>query len=447
MNSYILLPQKNVQINNIPPRLMWNIDDNNWLSSASGYCGEVSILSAGLLYGQYVPMYLIRQLLADYFNSLWGGDLTKPSAALTTMWSNYFGLAWGDSGSPGGDHPASVENFQAWFQDHGQYYCQVLPQIWDTSGDNNQGFTPINILLKNLHLTYEHYQPNTQDTKKNFIPWIKQNVVNRNPVIIGVQDFLTDSSDPDFDHIVVVIGWGSNNDLSNNQYFADDEIVFSDHGLVVCGQQPHGGSISYYFRYIMETQNSIAATGGWLPDGGCPDPANPAWNFIMDLGPYRNLDAPDTPVSNGSFTCNTYQLAQSPTLLGDGSDGNAGFAITGLSDTLPTGIQVRIDTDCYYQVPVITLQQAITGTQPTSEQVMTHNITVTGLDASVTYNLWLFTAKDTAEIMQLPVTGFNTYGKSINAECQSVSGQTSFNYSYPLAADVALFVRCVAASE
>lgn len=448
MNGYILLPQKNVQINNIPPRLMWNIDDDNWGSSASGYCGETSVLSAGLLYGQYVPMYLIRQLLADYFNSLWGSDPKKPSAELTTMWSNYFGSDWGASGSPGGDHPDKAENFQAWFRNHGQYYCQLLPQIGDNNGGADSGFIPINTVLENLHLSYEHFQTAVQDTRKKFIPWMKQQVMNGVPVIIGVQDFLAGSDDTDFDHIVIVIGWGSNNDLSKNRYFADDEIVFSDHGLVVCGQQPHGGSISYYFRYVMETQDSITATGGWLPDGGCPDPSNPAWNFIMDLGQYRNLDANGTPGSNGQYTCNTYQLAQSPTSLGSGgSDGNAGFAVTGLSDALPAGVRVRIDTDSYYQVPCITTQQATTGIQPASAQVLTHNITVTGLDANLDYNLWLFTAGSTAEIMQIPVSGFNNYGKSIKADCQSVSGQTSFSYAYALAADAALFVRCVATTE
>lgn len=445
MNAYVLLSQKNVRINNIPPRLMWNIDDKNWESSASGYCGETSILSAGLLYGQYVPMYMIRQLLADYFNTLWGNK-ADPSDELQTMWFGYSGTPWNAAGAPGGDYPGNGK-FQDWFRNHGQYYCQVLPQIWDNSaGADNSSFEPIRTLLSNLHLVSDHFSGKEQDTKQNFIPWMKNHVLDGHPVIIGVQDFLVGSDDPDYDHIVIVIGWGSNNDFSNTNYFPDDEIVFIDHGLVISGQQPYGGSIPYYFRYVMETPENITKTGGWLPDGGCPDLNNPAWNFIMDLGKYRKLDAVGEPCRNGNYTCNTYQLAQSSASSKTASDGNAGFAITGLSDVLPAGVQVRIDTDCYYQVPCITTQQAKNGTMPASEQMISHSITISGLDTGSTYNVWLFTAKNTEELMQIPNTGFNEYGKKINTVCYPVSGQAGSSYTYALAADTALFVRCVAAS-
>lgn len=461
MNAYLLLPQKNVQINNIPPRLMWNIDANSWGSTTSGYCGETSILSAGLLYGQYVPMYLVRQVLLDYFNTLWGDNPASASSALIAMWSNYYGVNWTDSGAPQGDYPNSGNVPQDWFQKNGQYYCQLLPQIGSNSQEANSSFSPINAVLENLHLAYEHFAVAKQDTQNSFIPWMKQHVLNGYPVTIGVQDFLAGSNDTDFDHIVTVIGWGSNNHLGNTQYYPDDEIVFSDHGLVIGGQQPHGGSIPYYFRFVMETPLTIfnpngslpeGGTGGWLPDGGCPDPANPAWNFIMDLGDCRNLyysaTGQLTPCKadnpHSKYTCNTYQLAQSPSTMG--SDGNAGFAITGLSDILPVGVQVRIDTDCYYQVPTITTEQARNGVAPQG-QMMTHTITVTGLDAGLRYNLWLLTADDSNQILQIPTTGFNEYGANSKALSILIQNETSFTYTFQQAADIALFVRCVLTTD
>src|SRR5580692_10667511 len=48
------LADENIHANNIPPRYQW--DANN------GYCGEVSLISAGLYYGQYVSQYDIRAL-------------------------------------------------------------------------------------------------------------------------------------------------------------------------------------------------------------------------------------------------------------------------------------------------------------------------------------------------------------------------------------------------
>lgn len=432
MNAYMLLPQKNVQMNAIPPRLMWNIVDNAWQSSASGYCGETSLLCAGLLYGQYVPQYIVRQLLADYFLQLWG-EAAEPSGDLTTMWNLFFGSTWGSSGAPGGDYPNIDKQL---FGKLGQYYCQVLPQIWDaSSGANNDGFQPLEALLRQLHLSHVQFKPaNAQyKTHDTFIPWVKQNVCDGYPAIIGVQDFLAGSNDTDYDHIVLVLGWASNHDLADNSYFADDEIVFSDHGLVVCGRQPFGGSIPYYFRYTMQTETSISATGGWLPDGGCPDPGNPAWNFIMDLGSSREI--------NGQV-CNTYQLAQHP----GQSSGNAGFAVTGLSDDLPANVKVRIDTDCYYVVPCITTAQAKTGTQPATQQTMTHTISISGLDVTQTYNAWLFVAENAEQLLNVPSQGFNQFGKQTQAECRTISGTDSCTFTYPLAADKALLVRCVPAT-
>ncbi|MBC7862987.1 MAG: hypothetical protein IAF38_08420 [Bacteroidia bacterium] len=448
MNAYILLPQKNVQINNIPPRLMWNIVNKDWGSSTSGYCGETAILSAGLLYGQYVPMYLIRQLMADYFYSLWGADSTKPSAALKKMWNNYYGVAWSAGGSPGGDYGGGAKNFKEWFKDHGQYYCQVLPQIWNnTAGADNTSFNAINTVLQNLHLAYNHFTGVAQDTVNNFIPWMKQQVVNGFPVIIGVLDFLAGSNDNDFDHVPLVIGWGSNHELSNNNYLPGDEIVFSDHGLVIGGQQPHGGSIPYYFRYVMETANSFPPSGGWLPDGGCTDATNPAWDFIMDLGTCRKVNANGKADKKGPYTCNTYQLAQSSVSKKCLSDGNAGFAVTGLSDTLPPAVQVRIDTDLYYQIPSINAHEAKNGIQPACAQTINHSISITGLDASKKYTVWLFTAADTAALLKIPTSGFNAFGTSTSAKSLPVTNSTSFSHVHALAADVALLVRCVLATD
>lgn len=446
MNAYLFLTQKNVQINDIPPRLMWNIDVN-WNSPASGYCGETSILSAGLLYGQYVPMYLVRQLLFDYFNSLWGSDPKKPSSDLVNMWGNYFGISWNTPGAPGGDR-GGARVPQAWFANRAQYYCQVLPQIWDaSSGADNSNFTPINTVLQNLHLDYVHFQQ-AQDTRKYFVPWMKQHVVNGYPVVIGLQDFMPGSNDNDFDHIVIVIGWGSNNDLNENKFFGDDAIVFSDHGLVVGGQQPHGGSIPFYFKYTFDIPKRFPKSGGWLPDGGCQDPTNPAWSFIQNLGSKRNIAFNGKPINNAKApTCNTYQLAESISRKKTLSNGNAGFAIKGLTDQLPQGVKVRIDTSHYYQIPCISAKQAQSGTKPLCKQQMTHTIQVSGLDSGKTYNLWLFEASSSADILQLPSTGFNAYGKKTKAQCQVINGQSNFNFSYTLPADVALFARCVLTSD
>jgi hypothetical protein len=44
----------NTWTNNIPPRLQWEAN--------FGYCGEVSLISAGLYYGQYLSQYDARAI-------------------------------------------------------------------------------------------------------------------------------------------------------------------------------------------------------------------------------------------------------------------------------------------------------------------------------------------------------------------------------------------------
>ena len=156
------------------------------------------------------------------------------------------------------------------------------------------------------------------------------------------------------------------------------------------------------------------------------------------------MDKP-CPKSESTYTCNAYQLAQSPST--QGSDGNAAFAITGLSDTLPQGINVRIDVDRYYVVPCITTHQAKNGIQPACTQTLNHTITVSGLNTGTDYNVWLFTAKNTTELSLIPESGFNAYGEKTHSVCHKVSGQSSAEFTFALAADTALLVRCVEASD
>lgn len=444
MNGYILLPQKNVKINDIPPRLMWNDDQNSWMSTSSGYCGETSILSAGLLHGQYVPMYLIRELLVDYFIDLMNAE--NPPVSYQQMWLNYTGSNWTDQYNPGYDFPNSgSQTIQEWFKANGQYYCQVLPQIGDNSGSATCGFPPINSVLQALNLNYKHYAVEKQHTYDNFIPWLKQNVVDGNPVIIGLQDFVAGSNDINFDHIVIVIGWGSNQPLTTSTFFPDDEIVFSDHGLVVGSRQPIGGSIPYYFKYTMHIPTTMPTSGGWLPDGGCQDPTNPAWSFIQNLGEKREISFTDKYGNQDKVPCNTYQLAQADS--GNSAmhaEGNAGFAILGLNPATINSVPVRIDTDGYYQIPCITSEQAKSGVMPTG-QMINHRISVSALDPTKTYHLWLYKATNSQEVINVPTSGYASNGQSIGTAPIVITNQENYIHNLQLTADVALFARCVEA--
>lgn len=165
--------------NNIPPRYQWN--------SNSGYCGEVSLISAGLYYGQYLSQYDAR------------------AAAIENRPQNEGQLLLGKN-----DKRAASK-------------MRLNAIEWDTASEQR---TP------------------------QFLAWVKQQVVKGYPVAIGIytneylfyQKSNPHAGDAEYDHIVPVTGIGSNHPLSDPNYYSDDLLSFSDNGL--WGNYP-----IYHFSY------------------------------------------------------------------------------------------------------------------------------------------------------------------------------------------------------
>jgi hypothetical protein len=154
--------------NAIPPRLQWEAN--------GGYCGEVSLISAGLYYGQYLSQFDARVCAI-------------------------------------GSTP----------QSQGELLL----------GDNDQR------AAARMHLRCEEWNgPNTRGSRA-FLRWVKHHVVQGHPVAIGVFNNeyqlygSTDPSagDPQYDHIVPVFGIRSHHPILDGKYFADDRLTFSDNGL------------------------------------------------------------------------------------------------------------------------------------------------------------------------------------------------------------------------
>lgn len=174
--------EKHIVKNSIPPRLQW---DQNF-----GYCGEVSFISAGLYYGQYISQYTARAIASK----------NKP-------------------------------------QNHAK--SQLMLGINDLDVANR------------MHLNAIAWRPGNGQTR-DFLRWVKTNVLEGNPVAIGVfanenllyENRQSEESDSEFDHIVSVFGIGSNKALNHLDYDDDDIIYLSDHGLWSNTCNP-----PYIFRY------------------------------------------------------------------------------------------------------------------------------------------------------------------------------------------------------
>ncbi|MFN7827174.1 MAG: S8 family serine peptidase, partial [Acidobacteriota bacterium] len=171
--------QAKLQIN---PRFQWGAN--------YGYCGEVSFISAGLYYGQYLSQYDARSLANGT------GKQNRASSQLL--------LGVNDSAAADRMHLAMTK--------------------WSGVGVSA------------------------------FLSWVKKNVLAGAPVVIAVftnswifdGDARPTAGDSEYDHIVPVHSITTNHGLTDASYYDDDTLTFSDNGLY--GDDTPTGS-PYHFTY------------------------------------------------------------------------------------------------------------------------------------------------------------------------------------------------------
>lgn len=276
----------------IAPRFQW---EENY-----GYCGETSLVSAGLYYGQYASQYDVRDWASD------GANQAREDSQLL--------LGVNDVHAAGRAH--------------------LHAERWQGSG--------------------------TED----FLAWVKENVLAGYPVIIGVYtnerrlygDTHAGAGDAEYDHIVPVVGIGSNHPLTDVGYYADDTLTFSDNGLV--GDDTPAGS-EYLYTYAFG-------------------------DFSKTRTDANAADAP------------WYALA---------SEGaNYGLVVKGpdAAATLP----VRVATSVNYESPEITDG----GTSRPEASAVELTVTVSGLEPGVDYVLYRYD-----DIDRVPQADFNDNAASAGA--------------------------------
>lgn len=186
----------------ISPRLQWN--------SNSGYCGETSFISAGMYYGQYTSQWTARQLASP------GVPQTNPASQLLL-------------------------------------------------GRNDLAAARL------MRLQVTRFAGASQRSTPQFLAWVKRQFVAGNVPIIGVFNNLRmldeplRDGQPDYDHIVPVLGIGSQHRLDRNAgtYFPTDNITISDNGLANVG--PNRAYLySYRFDWFPLTRNQANTPGGAL---------------------------------------------------------------------------------------------------------------------------------------------------------------------------------------
>ncbi|MFY9644111.1 MAG: hypothetical protein WAK29_02980 [Terriglobales bacterium] len=194
----------------IQPFYQW---ENNY-----GYCGEVSLMEAGLANGEWLSQYDTRLVC---------------------------GTGLGQSGAP-----VTTDAFCAANRNVANYNAQVLYEIPDTGVAGTAeawGSMPLCAANMRLNSTYYPYQGVAKSQPpalcagpkassdcpgyQSYMSWVKQQVILGNTVSLGVLIKDVVSSGDQYDHEVTVIKIGTNHSPTDPTYYPDDVLYFEDHGV------------------------------------------------------------------------------------------------------------------------------------------------------------------------------------------------------------------------
>lgn len=313
----------------LPPRLQWNAN--------YGYCGETSFISAGLYYGQYCSQYTARSLA-----------------------------------SPGIPQSRS--------------HSQLLLGVNDVSA------------AKAMRLEASAWNTRRQTTSAQFLLWVKGQLIDGYPVIIGVftnefrfyNERNPSAGDPDYDHIVPVVGISSTKPLVANRsrYFGTDVLTFSDNGL-------------------------------WSPKG------KPTYLFGSSFSAFpknrRQANAKTAPI---------YSL--------NNNASNYGIAITGVADRDGDTIPVRLKTSVNSEKP----EMKDGSNTPPAAGPLTVTATVSIPDPDETYTLYRYD-----NFAEVPESEFNAKaGNAVESWTIPANSGPTFTVSLPIQSNETVVFRAVSSS-
>lgn len=297
-SAYYIVPNATVA-----PFYQWESND--------GYCGEVSLMSAGLASGQWISQYNTRILCGGFFG---------PEA-------NGSGTSLLQAGNPPGKNGNA--NAELLIENPSQGITGPYDYDWAGRCAANAG-----LALIQYPSTTGYKQPNTGLAGyQDFMSWIKSQMILGHQVTLGVLlNPAAGGSDAQYDHIVNVIKIGTNHAPTDPTYYPDDVLYFDEHGVYTLKVNAKGvwsfttnpaippgagadskGCTPYIFAYsfasLVKTRAQENASGA------------PAYAVVM----------PDTATSVKTNTGNAGANGDAATLVT--GPHNAAFAIAGPLDT------------------------------------------------------------------------------------------------------------------
>jgi hypothetical protein len=251
---------------------------------------------------------------------------------------------------------------------------------------------------RKMRLQASEFHYPTQNNTKDFLAWVKSQALSGYVVIIGVFNngiilgewTGIDDGDPEYDHIVPVLGYGSEKSLEKYQssYLPSDVITISDNGLY----GPFGQPPAYQFLYSFKLKD--------FP------------------GTRRQANNPAGPV---------YMLKNKPA--------NYGIAIEGVMDLDAVTVPVRVTSNTNSEPTMVDGSNV-----PPAPAPIQLTATVTPTVPGVPYNLYRYD-----DFNQVPVANFNAMAGSA-VESWAVASGLGTNVIVNTMSDQTVIFRAVPAT-
>jgi hypothetical protein len=393
-----------------------------------GYCGEVSMMQAGLNNGQWMSQFNAR-------------------------------LVCGTGLSQSGVNGACAAH-----QNSVNYNAQLLIEDPGTGVSGPSTYANAALCLANSRLNGTTYDYSLQSTGmagyEQYMSWVKQQVIDGNQVTLAV--LLNGGTDPQYDHEVAVIKIGTNHSPTDPTYYADDVIYFDDHGV-------------YTLAGKKFTSNPAIPPGSGNNTTECT-PYIFGYTFASlantRAGANRNNAQAYSIVIPGGKTIHTYTGGTGYATVPIAGPHNYSFSVSGpvdlSSETLPVALTIVGPTETNgstnpqdpiagynYENPMIGASVwglSCTNTPPSSW--MTNFIlqaTVSGLTPGVAYNLYEYEFSSVSgagsnAALAVPTADFNANAAMATSKTTFSATGSTFTQTITVTSDKVVVFRAVPAS-
>jgi len=413
--AYFIYPRQAVT-----PFYQWENND--------GYCGEVSMMQAGLNNGQWMSQFNARLVC--------GTGLSQS----------------GLDGACRAHHGQVNYNAQLLFEDPGT----------GVSGPNRYANAALCLSNSRLEASTFDYTQQTPGMKgyRQYMAWIKREVMRGHQVTVGL--LMNGGNDPQYDHEVTVIKIGTNHSPDDPSYYPDDALYFDDHGV-------------YTLSGRQFTSNPAIPPGAGADSIGCT-PYVFGYSFGSLANTREGANPPDAHgysiVIPGHRTIHTYTGGSGYDTVPILGPRNYAFSVTGpkdlYSETLPVAVAIAgptytngipnpLDPLAGYDYENPMIGKSVWGfsctNKPPSEWMTNFqlDVTVSGLTPGVAYNLYEYDSASVSGVgaeaaLAVPIANFNANADLATRVTTFTADSSVYATSVTTTSGNIVVFRCVPAS-